>query len=367
MHEGTQLGEFLKILHWSPERLAREINRRYGKGTVSLKAPYAWAKGAFPRGQVPDFVATILSEHLGRTIIISQIWPQRFPATQPGGIDDPGLGPPWAAEHVDRVLGPLVEQDGHADGTAQQPDEPVPGSVLVSLAVDWLTTDSGPVSARGEGIELPAEILDVLLDRIARLRWLSAAQDSALVMNWVVHELGWALHLTRNAAYDTLLGQRLYGAVAELAQLAGWLAEDRGQYVRGQRYLLGALRASDLGGDRSLGACILSCLGDHLTRCGNEREARRLVKLVDFGMAEAVPCPARSPLAAREVRLHKQLDEGSALLESTAAVCGGPGSRARGAPPAAYWARTVSAPGVREPAGPASRSLTPGQFRYRAS
>lgn len=321
MQKGSQLAVFLKSLHWSPERLAREINRRYGKGTVSLKAPYGWTKGAFPRGQVPEFVAIILSERLGRTIVISQIWPQRFPATEVGGPDDPGLGPPWAEEHVERILTPLLEQDEHTEATAAPPTyegEPVPGAVLVSLAVDWLTVESRPAAARSEGVELPTEMLDVLMDRIARLRRLSTGQNCALVLNWVVHELRWALHLTRSASYDAPSGRRLYGAIAELAQLAGWLAEDHGQYVRAQQYLLGALRASDLGGDRNLGAYILSCLGYHLTKSGDEREALRLIKLVDFGMEDVTSGALRSSPSSREAaRLHEQVNEGSALVEAT--------------------------------------------------
>ncbi|MFI1484981.1 hypothetical protein [Streptomyces sp. NPDC020747] len=290
---------------------------------MSLKAPYGWTKGAYPRGQLPEFVAGVLSDQLGRAIDVSQIWPQRFPDAEPGGVGDPGLGPPWSEEHVDRILFPLLEQENDVNGRAPWPGEPVSGAVLVSLAVDWLTADSTPAAGRSEGSELSAETVDVLVGWIARLRRLSASQSGvALVMDWAVHELRWARHLAQEAAYDAPTGRRLYAAIAELAQLAGWLAEDQGQYVQGQQFLLAALRASALAGDRNLGAGILACLSCHLTKCGNGRDAQRLRKLADAGMGDAVPGALRSLLASRETGVDARFGDELALVERDGATVG---------------------------------------------
>ncbi|MGW3205222.1 hypothetical protein [Streptomyces sp. NPDC001135] len=178
--------------------------------------------------------------------------------------------------------------------------ESVPGPELVLLAVDWLTADTKPASARSDGVELPAEMVEVLAGRITRLRSLSATHNSALIRKWVVHELHWARHLTSGAAYDVPTGRRLYRAIAELAQLAGWLAAEKGRYTQGQQYLLVGLHASALADDRNLGAYILSCLSYHLTKCGNGRDALRLIKLADIGTEDAVPGVLRSLQASRE-------------------------------------------------------------------
>ncbi|MEU5534605.1 hypothetical protein [Streptomyces sp. NPDC020362] len=249
---------------------------------------------------MPDFVASVLSEQLGRSIDIGQIWPERFPDTGPGGVGGPAPGAPWSEQHVDRALRALLDQEEHGTGPCPRSGEPVPGPELVALAVDWLTADTTLASARSDGPELPAEMVEVLAGRITRLRRLSASQDSALIRKWVVHELDWTRHLTRNAAYDAPTGRRLYGATAELAQLAGWLAEEKGLYTQGQQYLLVGLHASGLAGDRNLGAYILSCLSYHLTKCGNGRDALRLIKLADIGMEDAVPGVLRSLQASRE-------------------------------------------------------------------
>ncbi|GGV00489.1 hypothetical protein GCM10010245_03790 [Streptomyces spectabilis] len=315
MPKGSQLTAFLESLHWSLERLAREINRRYGEGTVSLKAPYGWAKGAYPRGRVPEFVAAVLSEHLGRSIDISQIWPEQFPDPEPGGTGDPALGPPWSEEHVELLLRPLVEQDEHDGAEPKGRYRPMPGAALVSLAVDWLTASQTLASGRTEGAELSTEMVDMLIGRIARLRKLSSAQNGDLALHWVVHELRWTLHLTRKAAYDARTGRRLYGAMAELSQLAGWLSEKQGRHTESQQYLLAALRASGLAGDRNMGAYVLSCLSRHLTKCGNGQDAIRLIKLAGIGSDRTLPgvlCPMPAPWGTRgQLRLG---DEPTALL-----------------------------------------------------
>ncbi|GHC92677.1 hypothetical protein GCM10010309_76550 [Streptomyces violaceochromogenes] len=316
MHKDSQLAVFLESLHWSPERLAREINRRYGEGTVSLKAPYGWTKGAYPRGKVPGFVASILSDQLGRPIEIGQIWPERSAGAE-HGADGPATGVPWSEEHIDHVLQLLLDQEEHGSGPSQRPGEPVSGLELVSLTVDWLTADTRLAAARSGGPELSADMIEVLVGRITRLRGLSASHNSALIRRWVVHELHWARDLARNTAYDAPTGRRLYGAIAELAQLAGWLAQEKGRYAQGQQYLLVALHASGLAGDRNLGAYVLSCLSYHLTKCGNGRDALRLIKLADIGMEDAGPGVLRSLQASREAVTRTESDDRSKRIDST--------------------------------------------------
>lgn len=353
MQKGSQLGLFLESLRWSPERLAREINRRYGEGTVSLKAPYGWVKGAYPRGQVPEFIASILSDHLGRLIGSEQIWPERFPDAEPGGTSGPAPGAPWSEQHVDRVLRALLDQEEHETGPRLRHGVPVPGPELVSLAVDWLMADTKLASARSEGPELASELVEALAVRIAGLRRLSATHSSALIRKWVLHELHWARHLTRNTAYDKQTGRRLYGAIAELAQLVGWLAEEKGRYARGQQYLLVGLHASGLAGDRNLGAYILSCLSYHLTKYGNGRDALRLIKLADIGMEDAVHSVLRSLQASREACARAESGDGREGVTPTGPDGNSVHHPSRSGGP---YRRSFAEPGRRESVAPAGRA-----------
>lgn len=76
MADAPGLADFLSRLNWSPERLAREVNRVCGEGAVSAKAPYHWLRGSYPRRGIPETVVRVLSQHLRETIEIDAIWPQ---------------------------------------------------------------------------------------------------------------------------------------------------------------------------------------------------------------------------------------------------------------------------------------------------
>src|SRR5437016_2312713 len=117
------LADFLGRLDWSPERLAREINRVAGKGIISPKAPYGWLKGAYPRGQVPHIVARILSERLGEKVSVEAIWPARRSTGRHGLERKVNSGLFQSGENIELVL----------------PDSaPVSDAMLISAAVDWL-------------------------------------------------------------------------------------------------------------------------------------------------------------------------------------------------------------------------------------
>jgi hypothetical protein len=70
------LGHYLGLLDWSAERLADEINKVRGAGTISAKAPYAWLRGGQPRS-LATTVAQVISENLGYAVTPAAIWPSR--------------------------------------------------------------------------------------------------------------------------------------------------------------------------------------------------------------------------------------------------------------------------------------------------
>lgn len=304
MNDVVPLAVFLDRLRWSPERLAREINRSYGAGTISAKAPYAWLKGSYPRGPVPSLVAAILSDRLGTVVDVSQIWPQRFAAKDHRVNVDHILDLPWSEEHLIHTLRSLAERTETGGAT---PTGVASGAKLVSVAVDWLTTEGERPRSKSDGDEVSPELIDLLADRTDQLRRLDEAQGGPFTVNWVVHDLRWATRLANEGSYGAATGMRLYGAIAELAQLAGWLYADLGQCALGHRYLLAALRAAKLTDDRSLGAYILSCLSYQLTWCGNGRDALRLIEIARKGAGDVMAGTVRSLLATRQARAHARI------------------------------------------------------------
>ena len=70
-----------------------------------------------------------------------------------------------------------------------------------------------------------------------------------MLLDWIKQDLRWTASLASTTAYDQETGAALFGVLAELAQLAGWVATDLGQRALGQRYLLSALRFAHAAGD----------------------------------------------------------------------------------------------------------------------
>ncbi|GHG83429.1 hypothetical protein [Streptomyces griseocarneus] len=317
------LASCLQLLAWTPEQLAREINRKCGPGTISPKAPYNWLKGALPRRRLPHIVATILSERLGEPITVGALWPDHFPAT---------------ARQARPSIVPAQR------GPAADPAPPEPPTPDLSLpdplpaAVDWLLGDDAAPPTRSLGAEIPPEALEILTARIRQLRLLDDSSHGGLVMDWALQDLRWARKMATDYAYPVSTGIRLHRIIAELAQLAGWLAADLGLERRSRSCFLTALEAARTAGDHSLAAYVISCMSYRATWSGRGEEALRLIRIARKGSAGEEPGITQALLATRQARAHAGLGDEAGCrraLEEAAELsqAGGPPADA----PWAYW------------------------------
>jgi len=335
MNEPSPLGEYLERLEWSAERLAREINRISGPGTTTAKAPYAWIKGACPRGRLPETVASILSGQLGEHITAEMLWPKRVRGTLVQ-LPHLELDLAWTQRGAWQAAGLLSE---HL--TAPPPFRPpvLPGSSLVGSALDWLTADDDEPRSQQAGRQIVGpEAIHVLRDRTGQLRRLDDTQGGPLVLEWVTQDLRWAAALVRNGSYDPETGIELHGVVAELAQLAGWLACDQGHAGLGQRYFLAGLHFAHAARDSALGANIVSCLSYQATWSGEHQDALRLIRAARKGAGGPRTGRVHALLATRQARAHAQLRDAAAcakaLDEAASAYAEGGGAPD---PSWAYW------------------------------
>lgn len=325
------LGDYLDLLQWSPERLAREINRVCGLGTISPKAPYGWLRGAHPRGRLPRVVAEVLTQHLGRRVMVEDLWPGRSRAK--GLIADGGLDLPWTSSGTTAAVS-LAEND-HV--IAEDRLRPVNGAAIVSYATDWLinTTDASP--SRTHGDPMVPQMADALDARINDLRRMDDGGGGAIVLDWASHDLRWAVQLVRRGAYDALLGARLYAIVAQLAQLTGWLAFDAGRHREAQWYWFIGLRAAHTAGDRGIGASIVSCLSYQCT-WKRRPEAAVLAKIARSGARDVASPVVHALLATRQARAHAMLGEKDACARALDDAARQTAMSPHNADPAwAYW------------------------------
>jgi hypothetical protein len=323
MSDTSALSEHLERLGWTAERLAREVNRTCGPDTITLKTPYGWLKGSRPRGQLPGVVAAILSRHLGEQISARSLWPQ--------------LASEETAQQGSRHAAALVA-DICSNSSASRPVL-IAGDTLIGSAVDWLTADEEEPQGQDVGKQVVSpEAVQVLRDRIGQLRRLDDSQGGPLVLEWVIQDLRWAAMLVQNGSYDAPTGVSLHGILAELAQLAGWLASDQGRSGLGQRFFLAGLHAAHTGGDSALGANIVSCLSYQAMWAGNQQEALRLIRLARKGAGNRQPGRIRALLATRQARAHALLQDDTACAKALDEAAAAYDARSGSDDPSwAYW------------------------------
>jgi len=301
------LAVYLARLGWSPERLAGEVNRACGSGTISRKAPYGWLKGSCPRGQLPHVVAGILTERLGELVAAEELWPKAALRPSPE-TDGDGLEGPWTQDGLDQIGGALARRGLDGAGGLWRGRRPYPADRLVGDVLAWSAAPARPLRPRRQGMPVTPEVLAGLEARLRQLRDLDGAgQDASLVARWTCHDLHWAVHLTAAGAFDRRTGMRLHGLVAQMAGLAGWSAFEAGQDAVAQRCWLLALRSAHASGDRLLCADIVSCLSNQLRWAGHAGEALRLAEVAVDSLGALEPTSVHALARLRLARAHALL------------------------------------------------------------
>jgi DNA-binding XRE family transcriptional regulator len=114
-----------------------------------------------------------------------------------------------------------------------------------------------------------------------------------LVLKYLSSEVVPLLH----GRYDERIGRELFGAVAGLAMLAGWVAYDAGQHGQARKHMLHALRLSQVADDRLFGGRVLVAMSHQALHIGQIQDG------IDFAAAamkgaSAVGLPAAVALFA---------------------------------------------------------------------
>lgn len=158
------------------------------------------------------------------------------------------------------------------------------GAALTAPAHQWLVHEPGPLASALSGARASAALADRLPAMVAELRMMDDVAGGGNVLSLARHQFGWVAGLLGRASYDESTGRRLHVALAEVGQLAGWVAYDAGHQALAQRYYLAALHAAHSADDRPLGAHILGCMAYQAARQGRPAEA---VTLIDTAVAGA--------------------------------------------------------------------------------
>lgn len=322
----TALAELLRLAEWSPRQLVIAINARLSsQGRERLRldptAGYSWVRRGFcPRPPIPDVAVAVLTERLGYSVSVAQLWPR---AAEPVTVER------YATTGVSELadIDDLVRELSDLSAVAVTPLSPIveaSGTDLAFAVVDQCRGAAvGGRDRAGRERVLPEQV-DLIGAHVAALRRLDDRHGGgALSLRYVTAELRSVVDLVEYASYDSGTGQRLLTILADLAQLLGWLCFDSGRRGAAERYLLLSLGVCrGLGaGDRA--ANVIGMLSYVSAFAGHGSQAVRLAEAAASECAKADPI-LRARLLGRDAtaaaadgdlgRFRRKSEEAASLL-----------------------------------------------------
>lgn len=169
------------------------------------------------------------------------------------------------------------------DALLAPPEDPL------RAAHEWLVTDSPAVIHSKAGRKVGASLTDSLEKRVIELRHLDDFVGGGDLLPVVRKELSDIQDVVNSASYTPETGRRLFTVVGELAQLAGWVASDAGQYAAAQRMYLNGVAAARNAGDPALAAQLLSSLSYQIANVGRAHDAALLARTAVKGAKDTSP------------------------------------------------------------------------------
>ncbi|MEE1797512.1 hypothetical protein PUR57_02225 [Streptomyces sp. JV176] len=316
-----QLDSYLKLLRWSPARLAHVINTLLGPGYVARTTVADWiAKGRIPRDPLPTVTAHVLAEALGRPVPLNHLWgPGMRRSSSTWVRADDGLPPPTAPGATVETATQWVIQDGGdmdrrtflaISGAA------FTGPAFTDTAAAHASSVPTTTSLR-DSVVTPA-IADALGATVDAIRHLDDVEggDHSTLRHARRQFTGVADYVRANHYTDAATRTRTISLWAQLAQSVGWMAMDAGLHGLAQRYFLTGLTAAHESGDPGLVSHIHGCLTYQAITLGRLRDA---IDLANAGIATArnAPPAVRALAAARHAHAHAALGDIHGLRQST--------------------------------------------------
>lgn len=163
------------------------------------------------------------------------------------------------------------------------PDDPL------RVAHEWLVSETPAARHTAAGRRVGSSLATELEERVVELRHLDDVIGGGDLIPLVRRELADAERVVNEASYDEGTGRRLLTAVGELAQLAGWVASDAGQYAEAQHGYLSGVSAARDAGNRPLAGQLLSSLSYQMANVGHPADAALLARSAVAGARDATP------------------------------------------------------------------------------
>jgi tetratricopeptide (TPR) repeat protein len=225
-----------------------------------------------------------------------------LPAEVETGADDETLTLPlaeWTA----------ADGDALAERLAIGSDRALTPTAARRLVHEWLVTETPQTVELTAGRRIGLSAVDTVTRRVAQLRRVDDFIAGRELQPLVERELRATARLLREAAYTDQVGRALLSAVAELCQLAGWVAVDAGAPERAARHLALGVHAAHAAGDRPTAANLVSTLAYQVANRDDPHEAVLLARSATTGAQGHASATTRALLHERVAWAHARAGE----------------------------------------------------------
>ncbi|MEV4387259.1 helix-turn-helix transcriptional regulator [Micromonospora sp. NPDC049580] len=178
-----------------------------------------------------------------------------------------------------------------------------------ALAHQWLITEPPQRYELSAGRRVGDETVARIEDRVRQLRRLDDHVGGAETYEMVSAELAATADLLREGSYREAALRRLLIVIADLCQLAGFVAEDSGRVAAARQHYLTGMRAAHAGGDTASAANCLSSLSYLEANLGDRRVAVTLARSANVGGRQAAETTGQALLLERVAWAHARMGE----------------------------------------------------------
>jgi hypothetical protein len=240
--------------------------------------------------------AYVLSQELGRIVTVGELWQGRAadsPMLVPADTD---LARPWTVQGLEQivedwVLGGLIDRRRYLA---------ISGSGLIAVVAQYLdgTAGRGTYTPRMTGGLGADPLVDQVEHHLPLLQLLDDEHGGARHLPYVGAQFRAVGLLLHEGGHPATVTTRLLRALAEIGQLAGWMAFDAADHGMAQRYFVTAMRAAHQVNDLPLCAHILADMSFQAASRGHPADAITLGEAARRA-GDAGPAAVRASVLSR--------------------------------------------------------------------
>lgn len=309
---GSHAGLFALLgeVGWSVSRLAHEVNREVGAGYVSRTTVSEWVnRSRVPRQPLPTVVAHVLSQASGRVVALNELWPGTA-ASAEWVSADVGTQVSWDLPGMKALVSGWLGSGGAVFDGDRRSFMAISGAALTAPAWEYVKSiGAAPLRMSSSGLlgassfsrsKFTPATMEYFRVLIAAFRKMDDLEGGSTVNLRHIREaiLQATQYLKAGSFSEARLPGELLGALAQLSQIAGWMAYDADFHGLAQRHLRVGLQAAHSVGEQNLGAHILACMSYQAVYLGKLTDAQELADAAVKASSRAHPA-VRSLVSSR--------------------------------------------------------------------